>query len=96
MPRIATKYGKDPKHMPFDFTEVLGVIAPRPLFISAPLHDANFDVSGVKDCVRSAKPVYELLGGEENLVAVHPDCEHDFPTEVRDQAYTFIDYVLNP
>lgn len=94
MPRIASVYGKDPVRMPFDFTEVLGVLAPRPVFISAPLHDANFEVSGVRDCVVAAKPVYGLLGDEADLQVVHPDCEHDFPVEVREEAYGFLDMAL--
>ena len=95
MPRIAERYGKDPARMPFDFTEVLGALAPRPVFISAPLHDANFEVSGVYDCVRAATPVYSLLGKPSALHAVHPDCEHDFPPDVRRAAYEFIDRALH-
>lgn len=91
MPRIAEVYGRDPAQMPFDFTEILGVIAPRRVFISAPLHDANFEVSGVYDCVRAATPVFALYEAAANLQAVHPECEHDFPTETREQAYAFID-----
>lgn len=94
MPRIDTEYGKDPKRMPFDFTEVLGALAPRPVFINAPMHDANFEVTGVKDCVAAAEPVYELLGARLALRAVHPDAAHDFPAEVRLQAYEFLDQAL--
>ena len=36
MPRIASEYGKDPKRMPFDFTEIVAALAPRPFFIIAP------------------------------------------------------------
>ena len=57
MPRIADVYGKDPSRMPFDFTEILGAIAPRAVFVSAPIGDGNFEVSGVKDCLRAARPV---------------------------------------
>ena len=49
MPRIASEYGKDPARMPFDFPGVLAALAPRPVFINAPLNDANFEVSGVRD-----------------------------------------------
>jgi dienelactone hydrolase len=94
MPRIATEYGTDPKRMPFDFTEVLGAIAPRALFINAPLKDGNFEVSGVRDCVAAATPVYELLGAKDALRAVYPDAGHDFPPEVRKQAYEFFDEAL--
>ena len=94
MPRIADVYGKDPARVPFDFTEVLAAMAPRPVFINAPLHDANFDVTGVYDCVNAATPVYALFGAEDRLVAAHPDDGHDFPDEVRMQAYEFIDAAL--
>ncbi len=92
MPRIASRYAKSPARMPFDFTEILGAIAPRPVFISAPAGDDNFEVSGVKDCVRAARPIYERVfeaGGR--LVATHPACGHDFPPEIREQAYRFLD-----
>lgn len=94
MPRIASEYAKDPARMPFDFTEILGALAPRHLFINAPIGDENFEVSGVKDCVESAVPVYNLFHAADRLVAVHPNCGHDFPPEEREQAYQFIDSVL--
>ncbi len=90
MPRIATIYHCDPVQMPFDFPEILGAIAPRPLFINAPLRDANFDVSGVRDCVASATPIYKLYGAEKNLMVAHPAADHDFPTQVCRQAYDFL------
>jgi len=94
MPRIASVYDKDPKKMPFDFPEVLGALAPHGVFINAPLRDANFEVSGVKDCVSAALPVYELFGARENLIAIYPDAAHDFPEEARKAAYEFIDKQL--
>jgi pimeloyl-ACP methyl ester carboxylesterase len=96
MPRIRTAYGCDPKQMPFDFTEVLAAVAPRAVFINAPSHDDNFEVSGVKDCVLAAAPVYRLLGAETALTALHPDAAHDFPPEVRQQAYAWLDRHLRP
>ena len=94
MPKIATQYDRDPKKMPFDFTEILGTIAPRPLFINAPLGDANFEVSGVRDCVAAATPVYELLGAKDALRVVYPDSGHEFLIGVRKEAYEFFDEAL--
>ncbi len=94
MPRIASVYGKDPRRMPFDFTEVVAALAPRPLFVNAPLRDANFEVSGVRDCLAAAKPVYKLLGAAGKLVAVYPEAGHDFPPDARRAAYTFVDEAL--
>lgn len=92
MPRIAERYGNDPARMPFDFTELLAAIAPRPVFINAPTGDDNFEVSGVKDCLAAARPVYDkVFGAGDRLLAVHPDCGHDFPDAVRERAYSFMD-----
>jgi dienelactone hydrolase len=91
MPLIATKYDLDPKKVPFDFTDVVISFAPRPFLASAPQHDDNFEVSGVRDVIAAAKPVYEKLGAGEKLQANYPDCAHDFPPEVRKVAYEFLD-----
>jgi predicted dienelactone hydrolase len=94
MPLIKTKYNLSPDEMPFDFAEVLAAIAPRAVFIVAPLHDDNFDITGVKDCLTAAEPVFKLLGHPENLQAVHPDAPHEFPNTEREQAYMFFDKTL--
>lgn len=91
MPRIAKVYDLKPEKMPFDFPEVVASFAPRAFLASAPLHDDNFEVSGVKDCIAAAMPVYELLGAKEKLTANYPDCKHDFPPEVRKVAYEWLD-----
>lgn len=82
MPRIATQFEKSPTKMPFDFSDVLAQIAPRPVFVNAPLRDANFDSSGVDEAVLASRhPAITLL---------HPNVEHDFPTEVRQQAWAWL------
>jgi dienelactone hydrolase len=91
MPLIASKYDSKPEKLPFDIPEVVAAFAPRPFLASAPLHDDNFEVSGVKDCIAAARPVYELLGAKEKLAANYPDCKHDFPLEVRKVAYDWLD-----
>ncbi len=95
MPQIASIYDRDPGKMPFDFPGVIAAIAPRALFINAPLKDSNFEVSGVYDCVNAAKPVYHLFKAPDKLVMQNPDAEHDFPKETREAAYRFLDKELN-
>lgn len=96
MPRLRSVYGLDPERVPFDFPELLGALAPRPVFINAPTRDDNFAVEGVRACVRSAAPVYTLLGAGPSLMVVHPDASHDFPPEVRENAYRLLDRTLRP
>jgi pimeloyl-ACP methyl ester carboxylesterase len=91
MPRIASKYEMKPEKMPFDFPEVVAALAPRAFLASAPLHDDNFEVDGVKDCIAAAKAVYDLLGAGDRLAANYPDCKHDFPPDVRKVAYDWLE-----
>jgi acetyl esterase/lipase len=91
MPRIATVYGLKPERVPFDFPEVVAAFAPRAFLAIAPLHDDNFEVSGVKDCMALARPVYELLGAGDRLAALYPDSGHSFPPESRRAAYEWFD-----
>ena len=92
MPRIADVYSKDPARMPFDFTEVLAALAPRPVFINAPVGDSNFEVSGVKDCEAAASQIYDkVFQARDRLVAVYPQAGHEFPLAIRQQAYSFLE-----
>jgi len=95
MPRIETVYGLDPARMPFDFDGILAVIAPRGVFVSAPVSDANFALEGVKEAVDRARPVFDGLQAGDRLVAIHPEAEHSFPEAARLQAYEALDRWLS-
>ena len=94
MPRLKDTYGLDPNRVPFDFYELVAALAPRPFFSSSPLHDSNFDYAGVKKAEVEARQVYELLGAKNELVIRYPDCDHDFPEPIRQEAYAFLDRAL--
>ena len=94
MPRLKESYQLNLSQVPFDFPELIGALAPRAFFTNSPLHDANFEVEGVRTCIDSAKSVYEILGVPDRLIAVFPDAQHTFPPKVRTQAYEFFDRAL--
>lgn len=91
MPLIASEYGNDPDRVPFDFPELIAALAPRPFLAVAPTGDSNFEVSGAKDSIASAEPVYALFEAADDLKAIYPDAGHDFPPEARETAYRFLD-----
>jgi len=91
MPLIESRYHNNPDEVPFDFTEIVASFAPRAFFASSPLHDGNFEVSGVRDVMAAAAPIYSLYGVPRNLRANYPDCAHDFPPDARNVAYEFLD-----
>jgi dienelactone hydrolase len=90
MPLISSVYHNSPKELPFDFSEILLAIVPRAVFVNAPLHDSNFDVEGVNACVTKVKRKFPA----DRFVVEHPDCGHDFPPDVRERAYRFLDREL--
>ena len=56
-----------PKRVPYDFHEVLGLIAPRPLMVVAPELDWDNVQADVRNCVKEAENVYQLLGAGKNM-----------------------------
>jgi hypothetical protein len=82
--------------IPFDFPEILGAIAPRVCFLSAPMGDTNFKWRSVQRVANAARPIYELHGLPNNLRVEHPDCGHEFPRQQRQTAYELIERALAP
>ena len=91
MPLIREKFFNDPRKMPWDFTGIIGCIAPRPVFLNAPKYDTNMTHAGHMKIINAAMPVYDLYGSKDNLKWEEPDAEHSFPDHVRQIAYEFID-----
>jgi predicted esterase len=94
MPLLRTKFNLDPEKIPFDFDEVIAALAPRPFFSNSPLNDSNFDVKGVRIGIESSKRVYDFLNAGDMLQVRYPESGHDFPPQVRQEAYQFIDKIL--
>jgi len=90
MPNLAAYRGRL-QEIPFDFHELIGSLAPRSVFINAPLRDANFQWRSVDEIVNAAAQIYQLYAVPRNLQVEHPDCEHDFPSDIREEAYRFLD-----
>ena len=96
MPRIGRVYHNDAARIPFDFADVIATLAPRPVFVSAPIRDPGRDIQGVKDALAGASEVYRFKKVAGSLKAVHPDTIDEFPIEVRNEVYAWLDGHLRP
>jgi hypothetical protein len=75
------------EEIPFDFHELIGALAPRACFVSAPFYDDNFKWQSVHHIEEAASKVYQLYGAETRLRVEHPNCAHEFPKQMRELAY---------
>jgi dienelactone hydrolase len=66
LPRLGFFLGNE-KRVPFDFHEILALIAPRPLFVLAPLLDQDWVFEDVEACIEPARTVYSLFGARHRL-----------------------------
>lgn len=83
-----------PQDVPFDFYELIGCLAPRPVFVNAPMRDANFKWDSVDRIAQAAEAVYALHKAPDRVIIRHPDSDHDFPDAERKEAYATIRQVL--
>lgn len=94
MPLLKTRYELDVSRVPFDFYELVAALAPRTFVSVSPEQDSNFSVAGVRKAIPAAGSVYSLLDAREKLVLMTPDCDHNFPADVRMQVYAIMDKAL--
>ena len=64
------------------------------MLIIAPTQDHNFQAASVDRIAAAARDVYSLSGAPDHLRVLHPACQHDFPREMREEAYRLFDSVL--
>lgn len=95
MPRLADYRGRLDE-IPFDFDELLAALAPRHVLVIAPQHDSNFRADSVDRVTAEARKVFSLHGCSDHLAVLHPDCDHDFPDEMREASYRWFDTYLQP
>lgn len=91
MPKILDYARED---IPFDFHELIGALAPRPLFVNAPVGDANFHWRSVDRVAAAGAQIYRLHRVPDLIQVVHPDAGHDFPPDIREAAYDWIEQFL--
>ena len=83
-----------PQDVPWDYDELIAALAPRHVFVNAPLRDSNFRWQSVGRIATAAEPVFKLHEAGGRLLVRHPDSDHDFPDQERFEAYDLIGRVL--
>ncbi len=82
--------------IPFDMHQVLALIAPRPLLLTASDDDNIFPNAGwsTRQAEARLRPVYEQLGARDGLETFYFRGGHGFPPASEERAIAFIDRAL--
>lgn len=80
IPRLGLFLGNE-KRIPYDFHEILALIAPRSVFILAPELDQDWFHGDVEVCYREARKIFDLYGRSEYIGFHHPNDFNRFPPE---------------
>lgn len=82
---------------PFDFHEIAALTAPRPLFNYSTQQDHIFpDWRPVAESMEDLYALYSLYETPERFSSILGSGDHDFPPQVRESAYRFLDQWLKP
>lgn len=90
--------------IPCDMHEVMALCAPRPLFNYSAKQDTIYYPRSVQknsnilewwqvvdEALTQVSRVYEISGVEDRFVRIERDGEHDFPPDIREKAYSWLD-----
>ncbi|MFQ5930338.1 MAG: alpha/beta fold hydrolase [Acidobacteriota bacterium] len=85
-PRLGAFVGQE-RRLPYDYHEVLAMLAPRPLLVVSPRIDYQNNLNDVQRCLTEVEKVYELFGEKEQLRFYEVDDYNRFSPELQQQVY---------
>ncbi len=85
-PRLGAFIGQETR-VPYDYHEVLAMIAPRPALVALPRLDYHSTRKDVDLCLTEAGKVFSLLNGKENLRVLEIDDYNHFSPELQKQVF---------
>src|SRR5690606_23015892 len=82
LPRLGFFVGNESR-IPYDFHEILALIAPRPLLMVAPTWDQFASLEDIKQSIQEVSKVYGLYGSD-NIHLYTPEDYNRFSPEMKD------------
>ncbi len=82
LPKLGAFAGYE-AHIPYDYHEVLGMIAPRPALVFAPKVNHQATLADVRSCVEEVRPLYELYAAKDALKFEELDDYNHFSPETQ-------------
>jgi len=84
LPRLGFFVGQESR-LPYDYDGLIASLAPRPVYVLAPLLDRDATPEDVRAAVGRARKAYTLVHGEDKLVLDEPWDYNRFPQAAQDR-----------
>jgi len=84
LPRLGFFVGQESR-LPYDYDGLIASLAPRPVYVLAPLLDRDATPEDVRAAVGRARKAYTLVHGEDKLVLDEPCDYNRFPQAAQDR-----------
>ena len=85
IPKLGFFIGHE-SQIPYDYQDLLGMIAPRPVLVVEPTLDRDATPADVEGAVNQAKQVYALYGAADKLSILEPWDYNRLPNKTQDEA----------
>ncbi|MDO8993397.1 MAG: dienelactone hydrolase family protein, partial [Daejeonella sp.] len=95
IPRLGFFVGHEDR-IPYDYQEILGSIAPRPVLVIAPKLDQTANLTDIRASVNEAGKIYKLLGASDQLILNSPDDFNRFTEEMQKTIYDWARKLMAP
>ncbi len=89
-PKLGIFHGRETE-IPYNYTEVLSLVAPRSCLIIAPKRDRHANAADVLACAAAAKTYWDQAGAAERLVVSSPDDINRFQADQRIEFLTWLE-----
>lgn len=90
IPKLTEDINND--HIPFEYHEIMALMAPRPLLNWFAQNDTIFpNWQAASFASQDIHRLYQLLGHEERYMSLLGNAAHDFPKHIRVVSYQFLD-----
>jgi hypothetical protein len=93
LPRIGL-FADDVSHLPYDYDDILALIAPRKVLVVQPLMDRDAIPEDVRAAVANARIIYSLFGAPDNLELQEPDDYGRLTTVTQDKIIEWMEKIL--
>lgn len=95
IPRLGFFVGHEDR-IPYDYHEILGSIAPRPVLLITPALDQTANLKDIRATVTEAQKVYKLQRAPDQLMLNVPDDFNRFSEEMQKTIYDWAGKLMTP